>query len=90
MYKRLEMAKLDQSLTQLRLKGKALADPYSIELTKEIYTSVYIEGLKVTLVVNLTNNTYNKEQPAHLLLPMEILYTLRYKPVKLIMNVAFV
>lgn len=84
------MAKLDQSISQLKSKAKDLADSYSIELTKEIYTSVYIEGLNVTLVANLTNSTYNKEKPIHLLTPAEIPYTLRYKPVQLSINIAFV
>lgn len=88
--KSLAFAKLDQSLSQLKSKAKALADAYSIELTKEIYTSIYIEGLTVTLLMNLTNNTYNKEKPIHLLTPIEIPYTLRYKPVQLSINIAFV
>jgi hypothetical protein len=84
------MAKLVQSLNWLKFKSRALVDIYPIELTKEIYTSMYIDRSMVSLIVNMTNNGYNAKKPIHLLKPVERPYTLRYNLVHLNINIAFV
>lgn len=78
---------LDKSLRVLRTNINSLLDNYSIDKVKKVYSAIYIDGLNVSLIINLTNSEHEYRKDFIPFVGIKIPYILNYKPCELTFNV---
>lgn len=85
--KRFTYHNLDTSLKRLRTNINSLLDNYSIEKVKKVYSAIRIDGLTVSLVINLTSSKHEVGDDNMSFVDIKIPYILNYKPCELSFNI---
>lgn len=85
--KRLALENIDKSLRTLRSSTKSLLDDYSIEKVKKVFSSAFIDGLKVFLVINLTGSEIEYSKKMVPFVSVKVPYVSNYKQCELTFNV---
>ena len=81
---------LDKLLKGLRYNVNSLLESYSIEKVKDVYSAIYIDGLNVSLIVNLTNSEIEYRKGLKTFVGIKIPYSSNYKLCELVFMVILV
>ena len=74
-------------MKRLRTNINSLLDNYSIEKVKKVYSAIRIDGLTVSLVINLTSSKHEVGDDTMSFVDIKIPYILKYKPCELTFNI---
>lgn len=78
---------IEKSLKTLRANINSVNDGYSIEKVKRVYSNIYIDGLNVYLVINLTNSVIEYRKDLEIFINAKMPYILNYKTTEMTFNI---
>lgn len=81
------LGNIEKSLKTLRANINSVNEGYSIEKVKKVYSNIYIDGLNVYLVINLTNSVMEYRKDLKVFINTKMPYTLNYKAAEMTFNV---